>query len=69
MDRHDPTRGPAAVADALTRAGAFVECVFSCPGCGLAGTSLIRPGALEAKSCLACGEPVVVTILNRFPRT
>lgn len=61
-------RGPAAVADALTRSGAFVECVFSCPACGLGGTSLIRPGSLEAKACLTCGEPVVVTVLDRFPR-
>jgi hypothetical protein len=63
-----PARGPAAVADALTRSGAFVECVFSCPSCGLAGTSLIRPGRLAAKECLGCGDPVVVTVLERFPR-
>jgi hypothetical protein len=61
-------RGPGAVADVLTRTGAFLECVFSCPSCGLAGTSLIRPGRLEAKACLACGDPVVVTVLDRFPR-
>jgi len=64
----EPARGPAAVADALTRSGAFVECVFSCAACGLGGTSLIRPHGLEAKTCLACGEPVVVTVLERFPR-
>jgi hypothetical protein len=64
----EPARGPAAVADALTRSGAFVECVFSCPSCGLGGTSLIRPGRLAEKSCLACGEAVVVTVLDRFPR-
>jgi hypothetical protein len=68
MDAPRPPRGPAAVADALTRSGAFVECVFSCPACGLGGTSLIRPGALAAKACLGCGEPVVVTVLDRFPR-
>jgi hypothetical protein len=50
------------------RTGAFLECVFSCPSCGLGGTSLIRPGRLEAKACLACGDPVVVTVLKRFPR-
>jgi hypothetical protein len=66
--RPEPARGPAAVADALTRSGAFVECVFTCPECGLGGTSLIRPGALEAKACLGCGAPVVVTVLDRFPR-
>lgn len=64
----EPARGAAAVADALTRSGAFVECVFSCPACGLGGTSLIRPGLLDAKRCVACGEPVVVTVLHRFPR-
>jgi hypothetical protein len=69
MDASEPARGPAAVADALTRSGAFVECVFSCPSCGLAGTSLVRPAGLADKTCLACGEPVVVTILHRFPRT
>jgi len=68
MDAFEPARGPTAVADALTRSGAFLECVFSCPSCGLAGTSLSRPGALEAKACLACGEPVVLTVLDRFPR-
>ena len=67
-DRPEPARGPAAVADALTRSGAFLECVFSCPACGLGGTSLIRPGGLDGKACLSCGEPVVVTVLERFPR-
>ena len=64
----DAARGPEAVTEALTRAGAFVECVFSCPSCGLGGTSLVRPGTLAGKCCLACGEPVVVTVLERFPR-
>ncbi len=71
-DRHipepEPERGPAAVADALTRSGAFVECVFHCSACGLGGTSLIRPARIPEKTCLACGEPVVVTVLDRFPR-
>ncbi len=69
-DRHtpEPERGPAAVADALTRSGLFVDCVFSCPSCGLGGTSLIRPAKLAGKTCLGCGEPVVVTVLDRFPR-
>ena len=68
MEQPEDARGPAAVSDALIRSGAFVECVFSCPACGLGGTSLIRPGALAAKACLACGEPVVLTVLDRFPR-
>jgi hypothetical protein len=63
-----PERGPAAVADALTRSGAFVECVFHCASCGLGGTSLIRPARIPEKRCLDCGEPVVVTVLERFPR-
>jgi hypothetical protein len=67
-DDIQPARGPAAVADALTRSGAFVECVFSCPECGLGGTSLIRPSRVAEKSCLGCGEPVVVTVLERFAR-
>jgi hypothetical protein len=71
-DRHspapEPERGPAAVADALTRSGLFVDCVFSCPSCGLGGTSLIRPAKIAGKTCLGCGEPVVVTVLDRFPR-
>ena len=64
----EPARGPAAVEDALLRSGAFVECIFSCPACGLSGTSLIRPGLLADKACIGCGEPVVVTVLERFPR-
>ena len=68
MEHVDDARGPAAVEDALLRSGAFVECVFACPACGLGGTSLIRPGVLEAKACFDCGEPVVVTVLERFPR-
>jgi hypothetical protein len=63
-----PERGPADVADALTRSGAFVECVFHCPVCGAAGTSLIRPAALPGKRCAMCAEPVVVTVLDRFAR-
>jgi hypothetical protein len=63
-----PERGPAAVADALTRSGAFVECVFHCAACGLGGTSLVRPARIPGKRCLDCGEPVVVTVLERFPR-
>ena len=68
MDPVDDARGPAAVEDALLRSGAFVECVFSCPACGRGGTSLIRPGVLAAKACLDCGAPVVLTVLERFPR-
>jgi hypothetical protein len=71
-DRHSPEeqpdRGPAAVAEALTRSGAFVECVFHCAECGLGGTSLIRPARIADKTCLGCGGPVVVTVLDRFPR-
>ena len=63
-----PPRGPAAVADALTASGAFVECVFHCPACGTAGTSLIRPAAVPGRCCTACGAPVVVTLLERFGR-
>ena len=37
--------------EALIAAG-FVENVFSCPACGLAGTSLARPEALVGKTCL-----------------
>jgi hypothetical protein len=50
----------------LLATGAFVECVFHCPACGLAGTSLVRPRALEGKACLGCGSKVVVTVLERF---
>lgn len=69
-DRQQPEfeRGPAAVTDALTRSGAFVECVFHCASCGLGGTSLIRPARIPDKRCIGCGEPVVVTVLERFPR-
>ena len=63
-----PWRGAAAAVDALTRSGAFVECVFHCPACGHAGTSLIRPAALAGKGCASCGEPVVVSVLERFAR-
>jgi hypothetical protein len=58
-------RGPAAVADALTRSGAFVECVFHCPRCEAAGTGLARPAALAGKVCPTCGDPVVVSVLGR----
>ena len=72
MDRHSPEdqpeRGPAAVAEALTSSGAFVECVFHCSECGLCGTSLIRPAKIAGKTCLGCGGDVVVTVLERFPR-
>ena len=52
----------------LLATGAFVECVFSCPSCGLAGTSLVRPRYLMGKTCHGCGEPVVLTVLERFPK-
>ena len=72
MDPDAPTpsrqRGAAAAAEALTRSGAFVECVFHCPACGLAGTSLIRPSGLAGKACADCGELVVVSVLERFSR-
>ena len=51
----------------LLATGAFVECVFSCPSCGLAGTSLVRPQHLIGKTCYGCGEPVVLTVFERFP--
>ena len=54
--------------EALLAAG-FVETVFHCPGCGLAGTSLSRPSALLDRNCLGCDEPVVTTVLDRFPNT
>ena len=60
-----PARGPAAVAEALIRSGAFVGCVFHCPACGLAGTSLVRPAGLPGKACAGCGEPVVLSVLDR----
>jgi hypothetical protein len=50
----------------LLATGAFVECVFSCPACGLAGTSLVRPSALIGKTCLECGSEVVLTVFDRF---
>jgi hypothetical protein len=68
MEPLPPARGPAAVADALTRSGAFVECVFHCPACGAAGTSLVRPAVLPGKTCAFCAEPVVVSVLERFAR-
>jgi hypothetical protein len=54
--------------EALLAAG-FVETVFHCPACGLAGTSLSRPSALLDRHCLDCAEPVVTTVLDRFPNT
>jgi hypothetical protein len=50
----------------LLATGAFVDCVFSCPSCGLAGTSLVRPRHLMGKTCHGCGEPVVLTVFERF---
>jgi hypothetical protein len=50
----------------LIATGAFVECVFHCPTCGLGGTSLIRPAMLNGKTCLGCCADVVVTVLERF---
>ncbi len=55
------------VTDSLLRAG-FVETLFHCPSCGLAGTSLSRPTALLERACLDCDEPVVTTVLDRFAR-
>ena len=53
--------------DSLLRAG-FVETLFHCPSCGLAGTSLSRPTALLKRACLDCEAPVVTTVLDRFAR-
>jgi hypothetical protein len=50
----------------LLATGKFVECVFSCPACGLAGTSLVRPQHLIGKTCYGCGKPVVLTVFERF---
>jgi hypothetical protein len=55
--------------DDLLATGTFVECVFSCPACGLAGTGLIRPADLIGKTCVGCGEHVVLTVLDRFRPT
>jgi hypothetical protein len=52
--------------DQLLATGAFVECVFHCPACGLAGTSLVRPAGVTGKTCLGCGSEVVLTVLDRF---
>jgi hypothetical protein len=52
--------------DQLLAGGAFVECVFSCPDCGLAGTSVVRPASLIGKTCLGCGSEVVLTVFDRF---
>jgi hypothetical protein len=67
MEAADPARDPSTTTDALLRAG-FVELVFHCPACGLGGTSLARPEALEDRVCLECGAPTVITVLNRFAR-
>jgi hypothetical protein len=61
---HDGSRMDAS--EDLLATGAFVECVFSCPACGLAGTSLVRPAHLIGKTCLGCGEEVVLSVLERF---
>jgi hypothetical protein len=61
---HDGRRMDAS--EDLLATGAFVECVFSCPSCGLAGTSLVRPANLIGKTCLGCGEEVVLSVLDRF---
>ena len=55
------------VTASLLSAG-FVETVFHCPACGLAGTSLSRPDALLGRTCLDCDAPVVTTVLDRFSR-
>ena len=39
--------------------------IVECPGCAVAGTGLARPAALEGKVCPACGDPVVVSVLER----
>jgi hypothetical protein len=49
------------VNDQLLDTGQFVECIFSCQACGLSGTSIARPHMLVGKTCMACGELVVVT--------
>jgi hypothetical protein len=54
------------VSEQLLATGAFVECVFHCPACGLAGTSVARPAGLTGKTCLGCGSDVVVTVFERF---
>lgn len=55
------------VSQPLLAAG-FVETIFSCPACGLSGTSLSRPPALLGRTCADCNEPVVTTVLDRFAR-
>jgi len=52
----------------LLGTGALVEAVLHCPACGLAGTTLARPAALEDRACHSCGAPVVVSVLTRSPR-
>jgi len=58
--RHAPRPS---VTDQLLGTGQFVECIFSCPACGLSGTSIARPAMLEGKTCMACGELVSVTVV------
>jgi hypothetical protein len=67
MDASEPSRSSAAATEALLRAG-FVELVFHCPECGVGGTSLARPEALIGRTCLDCGAPSVMTVLDRFAR-
>ena len=55
------------VTASLLSAG-FVETLFHCPSCGLAGTSLSRPESLPNRTCLDCDAPVVTTVLDRFSR-
>ncbi len=47
----------------LLATGLFVECIFSCPSCGLSGSSVARPAMLDGKTCARCGDPVLVTAL------
>jgi hypothetical protein len=44
-------------------AAGFVETVFHCPTCGLAGMSLSRPAALAERSCVRCDELVVSSLV------
>jgi hypothetical protein len=58
----DKLRAPSATSQLLAT-GLFVECIFSCPSCGLSGSSIARPAMLEGKTCARCGDPVLVTAL------
>ncbi len=62
-ERLTPRRRPLRpnVNEQLVATGQFVECIWSCPACGLHGTSIARPHMLAGKTCLACGELVSVT--------